>query len=146
MMTARLLQSFFSKKIAIVAKTQDINLFSLANMPKIPGTFIFTIGPRSTINQKDALASIDVGQFEEGSVIIIHNHGKILGRDVLHGSAGDAIKADYPNQRVIIINHDGAMCYAGRGVEGKPGSYLVKGQNDVSFTNEEGARVMGHVS
>lgn len=74
------------------------------------------------------VAALDVGQFPTGSTIIIDNYGTIVGAGGTRGTSllpagdgGDAIKADYTGQTVVVNNFSGASILAGGGGGGAGG-------------------------
>lgn len=117
--------------VTITTNRENLNLLTLftstfgAPSAAIAARFVVATGVviGGTLTAGNA-AALTVGQFPAGSYITIENRGTIAGKSGTpnSGAAGDAIKADYPNQTVVIQNFSGAQILAGGGAGGLGGT------------------------
>jgi hypothetical protein len=107
-----------------------------ANFPVNGGAVIFRFRNYGRIGSNDpARPALYVGDFPDGSTIIIENHGQILGASGRHngGNGGGCIYSVYDNQTVQLYNY--GTIYAGGGAGGR-GGYGGGGYYQVSYTVE----------
>lgn len=112
--------------LTVAANAVNLNLFALAGSPTSPVSVRVAINAGVVIGSSNtSLAALDVGQFPAGSRIQIVNAGSIQGAGGAGGSyystgapGGDAIRANYPNQTVEIINSGQVLGGGGGGGSG----------------------------
>lgn len=114
-------------KLAIAAEAVAVSLKALAGNPTAPVDVELTIMPGVIVGSNSITQpALDIGQFPTGSSITVVNLGSIQGAASTAGATnnqgGDAIKADYPNQTVTIINAAGASIYGAGGAGGLGGA------------------------
>lgn len=131
----------YGKQNAIVltvnSTVSNYNVFTSAGSPSTPKNVILNITSTGVIGGVGATA-LTIGQFPTGSVITVNNSGSIIGfggsagTSTGGGNGGDAIKADYPNQTVVINNSATAFIYGGGGGGGKGGTGGTGGSGSYS--------------
>jgi hypothetical protein len=113
--------------LTINSTVTNYNIFTSAGSPTGAREVILNITSSGVVGGVGSTA-LTVGQFPTGSTITINNSGSILGfggaagTTTTGGNGGDGIKADYPNQTVIINNLSGAFIRGGGGGGGKGGT------------------------
>lgn len=107
----------------VLANTTDLHLFTLAGSPAVAAKYRFIVEADVIVGQVSSLAAVDIGQFPSGSEIEVYINGKALGKGgaANGGIGGDAIKANYPNQKVTIWINGEVLPGGGGGGKGGTG-------------------------
>lgn len=117
--------------LAIANTMSRPNLFILAGSPTTPVNLVATLNAGVIAHSvTNTLAALDVGQFPAGSVITLYIDGEVQAGcgDSTNLNGGDAIKADYPNQTVLIYVRPGGKVLPGGGAGGRGGNGGTGGQ------------------